>query len=370
MGNSQSRKPYRRKYLVGEREEFWVDMQPFLLQRGYKLRPRYDPLWKPSWKKFGHFNVSSWDREDGITINRTNVMDAVRMSDGLKVVLKVVETRSKEIPILQYLNSEAVRADPRNKTVPLLDVIMIPQTDATALIVMPILLGFSELPFRYVGEFCEAYHQFLLGLVFMHEHKIAHRDACFLNLMMDSSKVIPNGFHFGNWIMEDGVERWIKWVDRRSVAPVNYYFIDFGLSCKFHPRRTDTRAIGKVGQDRTVPEMSNESFYDPFKTDVYQLGNILPKIYNNYEGLKMFQPLSDAMTCQDPNQRPSAAQAYDLFLDVMSSLTEDDLNRRIWHNNASAELRYRVEFCNENPVEFAPCLQSAFLQSCPSCMTS
>lgn len=30
-------------------EMFWVDYQPFLLSRGYKLRPRYQPDWVPSW---------------------------------------------------------------------------------------------------------------------------------------------------------------------------------------------------------------------------------------------------------------------------------------------------------------------------------
>jgi len=31
-------------------EYFWVDHQPFLLSCGYRLRPRYDPTWVPSWK--------------------------------------------------------------------------------------------------------------------------------------------------------------------------------------------------------------------------------------------------------------------------------------------------------------------------------
>lgn len=30
-------------------ECFWVDHQAFLLSRGYRLRPRYDPEWIPSW---------------------------------------------------------------------------------------------------------------------------------------------------------------------------------------------------------------------------------------------------------------------------------------------------------------------------------
>jgi hypothetical protein len=30
-------------------EEIWVTLYPFLLSRGYKLRPRYHPEWVPSW---------------------------------------------------------------------------------------------------------------------------------------------------------------------------------------------------------------------------------------------------------------------------------------------------------------------------------
>ncbi|KAF8154915.1 hypothetical protein B0H34DRAFT_543251 [Crassisporium funariophilum] len=30
-------------------EEFWVGVYPFLLSKGYRLRPRYDPEWLPSW---------------------------------------------------------------------------------------------------------------------------------------------------------------------------------------------------------------------------------------------------------------------------------------------------------------------------------
>ena len=32
-------------------EEKWVTFQPYLLSKGYRLRPRYHPDWVPSWKK-------------------------------------------------------------------------------------------------------------------------------------------------------------------------------------------------------------------------------------------------------------------------------------------------------------------------------
>lgn len=52
-------------------------------------------------------------------------------------------------------------ADPRNRSVALLSVILLPDDDEHVLMVMPMLLRFDILPFRRFGEFAEAIHQFL-----------------------------------------------------------------------------------------------------------------------------------------------------------------------------------------------------------------
>ena len=45
-------------------ERFWRDKQPWLLERGYRLRPRYAPDWTPSW--WG--TDKEWTEcEDGVT---------------------------------------------------------------------------------------------------------------------------------------------------------------------------------------------------------------------------------------------------------------------------------------------------------------
>jgi hypothetical protein len=44
-------------------EAFWRNLQPWLSERGYKLRPRYQPDWSPSWKKNGR---RPKDCEDGL----------------------------------------------------------------------------------------------------------------------------------------------------------------------------------------------------------------------------------------------------------------------------------------------------------------
>jgi hypothetical protein len=56
------------------------------------------------------------------------------------------------------------------------------------------------------------------------------------------------------------------------VAPVDYYYIDFGLS-SWHPNsQDDAVSLGVIGQVKTVPKLSDTVPYNPFKVDIYQLG--------------------------------------------------------------------------------------------------
>lgn len=89
------------------------------------------------------------------------MIDAVRISDGMKVVLKCVQTRRDEIAIGKYLSSELLLSDDRNHSVPILDVIILAEDDSEAIIVMPLLYLFAKLPFRRLGEVTEAFQQFL-----------------------------------------------------------------------------------------------------------------------------------------------------------------------------------------------------------------
>jgi hypothetical protein len=97
--------------------------------------------------------------------------------------------------------------------------------------------------------------------------------------MMDTSKVIPKGFHFAFWRSHDGVvTKRFEWRERWSVRPIQYYFIDFGLSCHYPAGLTNIRDLGIFGQDKTVPERSLTVPYDPFKLDIYQLGNVIIQV--------------------------------------------------------------------------------------------
>ncbi|KDR80043.1 hypothetical protein GALMADRAFT_136599 [Galerina marginata CBS 339.88] len=325
-------------------ERFWIDLQPFLLERGYKLRPRYDPNWTPSWEKPWNFKDPA-SCPDGIS--RSIVLDAIRVSDGTKVALKKVNIHS-EVPLLRVLSSPELLADFRNNTVPILDVIPLPNDDVFALIVMPVLYHFDSpfTPFRHASEVLEAIEQFAQGLAFLHEYHIAHRDMCYLNLMMDPTKVIPGGFHFARKSFQDDLKNRIVYHDRRSVAPVRYYFIDYETAQRFS---LGEQCVGIMGQERNVPEMSDTVPYDPFKLDVYQLGAVILRLIENYEGLEILKPLAGAMTDTNPEKRLTAADSVQKFQELVSPLTEDDLSQKIWLRSLSPEDRLAVGFPVKNP---------------------
>jgi serine/threonine protein kinase len=98
--------------------------------------------------------------------------------------------------------------------------------------------------------------------------------------MMDTSKLIPKGFHFSSQWSHTGVpsaER-LTHTTRLAVAPMDYFFIDFGLSSRFASFEERYLDTGMGGQNKKVPELSYDIPYDPFKVDIYQLGGVFAEL--------------------------------------------------------------------------------------------
>ncbi|KAF8178277.1 hypothetical protein BJ912DRAFT_984451 [Pholiota molesta] len=202
---------------------------------------------------------------------------------------------------------------------------------------------------------------FTSGLVFMHERRMIHHDACLLNIMMDPSKIVPGGFHFARWDTTNGLRRKTLWKERWSVRPMNYCFIDFETSFRYPPLSDpSTRHMivydGPTGQDKTVPEFNDGSkFYDGFKVDVYQVGNALRRVSVCYEDLSIFDSLFSAMTCSDPEKRVSAAESYQIFRGIVDSWSEKQLAKRIWLKGATRWNRFLIRhFSKKNVAQVLP----------------
>ena len=92
---------------------------------------------------------------------RTHLVDATRMSDGKLVYIKRVKTGDKESAIARMLSSEALLADPRNHSVPIIDTFMDNDDPNTSYIVMPFLRLFDDPPFEHVNEVVDLVDQLL-----------------------------------------------------------------------------------------------------------------------------------------------------------------------------------------------------------------
>jgi hypothetical protein len=92
---------------------------------------------------------------------RAIIIDAIRMEDNAKVVIKAVQTKRSEISLLRFLNSPKLRADSRNNLVNVFDIMLAPDNDEEAFVVMPRLMIFAVIPFQHISEVLDAFGQFL-----------------------------------------------------------------------------------------------------------------------------------------------------------------------------------------------------------------
>lgn len=105
--------------------------------------------------------------------------------------------------------------------------------------------------------------------------QLCRRDICIPNIMMDAKALYPDGHHpVRLGYTPDALYR-VSPLPRAGRS-IRYFYIDFGLSLRF-PAGTSPLAVGVVGRDREVPELSNSVPYDTFKVDIFALGNLYSK---------------------------------------------------------------------------------------------
>ena len=97
-----------------------------------------------------------------------------------------------------------------------------------------------------------------------------------LNIMMDSTPILPGLFHPIAPQRTRDFKRSIR-PYTRTARPIRYYWIDFGLSVRFSPDDSNPLAEPIFGGDKTVPELKKDpvSPRNPFPIDVYYLGNLV-----------------------------------------------------------------------------------------------
>ena len=127
----------------------------------------------------------------------------------------------------------------------------------------------------------------------------ATSDCTYANLMMDANGLYPDGFHPVMPLRTpDGVGRAKRISRAESNKPVKYYYIDFGISVHM-PADRPRAVVGVDGLDREVPELSRDVPYDPFKVDIFILGNMFK--HEMYEVRHRNWPKSNTDDCGGRN---------------------------------------------------------------------
>ncbi|KZS89825.1 hypothetical protein SISNIDRAFT_431678 [Sistotremastrum niveocremeum HHB9708] len=315
-------------------EKRWASYQPWLQSLGYDLRRRYQPGWKPSWHKTG---LDPYDSEDSILPHiRGSILDATRRKDKRIVVMKLVPTNKQELAIWRCLSAPALLSDPRNSCVPLLDVLVLPDTDEELLAVMPLLLPFNRVRFETPGEIMQCLYKLSEGLVFLHEQNVAHLDICVQNTMMDpGDKLYPKGFHPAHpsgYTPSSKSPRIKSPPPRtcRTLAPVEYHYIDFGESVRFNSFEERELITGSVGHYLDIPDFADGKPYDPFRVDIHAFGDMIKEtILDAYSGLTSLEPLVNALRESDPEKRPTAAEALQTLKSIIASQSAEFLTSHV-----------------------------------------
>ena len=95
------------------------------------------------------------------------------------------------------------------------------------------------------------------------------------NILMNADAMYPRGFHPVVQRMTRDFKHFAQPYSRATAPePVDYWIADFGLSVHIPPGEPRL-VLGDIGADREVPELSDTKPYDPFKVDIFVLGNVI-----------------------------------------------------------------------------------------------
>lgn len=89
------------------------------------------------------------------------MIDATRVSDGKLVMLKAIPSTSTEVDICRYFSSQPLCNDPRNRCIPLLEVLSHPDDPDVCIMVMPYLRNIDQPVFDTVENILECGEQIL-----------------------------------------------------------------------------------------------------------------------------------------------------------------------------------------------------------------
>ncbi|KAF5326216.1 hypothetical protein D9611_000730 [Ephemerocybe angulata] len=316
---------------LSDKEIYWRDRYDWLLESGYRLRPRYKPDWVPSW--ITNPQLFFVDCEDSLTNPRGIICDAIRLKDKSQVVLKRVNKtkHQNELDIHCYLSE---KSDPKNHTVPLIEILNPEDCPSDSIVVMPQCRAWNTPEFETVGEVVDFIGQLFEGYKYLHENLVAHRDVKKENIVMESTALSEEHFHIFDQDFSLDLTKKVSPSKTRTEGKPRYYIIDFGISRHYEGTENPPYEITRMfGSDTSVPEFRNlEEPHNPFPIDVFCLGKMIYRkaLCSKAEtlGFEWLVPLLEDMTRTDPASRPTMEEVVTRYGELTRGLREGKLRSK------------------------------------------
>ncbi|KAI0319473.1 kinase-like domain-containing protein [Amylostereum chailletii] len=277
----------------------------------------------PALDSFGLFGDRGYGFECSMVT--VSVVFAARDRFNRDVVIKLISKgheNAHELEILQLLNSEPLKFNPLNATVPVVEFL---QFQDWNFVVMPYCDQSFKPPMTNAEESLEFAEQILTGLAFLHKNRIAHLDVSHENILINHHGKVPQTcfwLYSGQWVKSCPPPEF------RSTFPVRYLFTDFGYSCRFSPSLSlegcwmDPMHNGH-GRRHKAPEV-NYARFNPFAADVYQTARLFYSwFYHVTPNIPGFFEFLQDMTSFYPPDRPSAAVALERLRHLRSQVPKE-----------------------------------------------
>jgi len=157
------------------------------------------------------------------------------------------------------------------------------------------------------------------------------------NILMDADAMYPDGFHPVVLSGTPDYSASAKYKSR-TTAGAKYYYVDFGISVHIPEAVSPKLVTGILGRDQDPPELSQTVPYDPFKLDIFIIGNMFKQefyqvgvLYRNrlafrlkfvqaFSNVEFLNELIVTMTRAEPADRPNAATALALWRGIRGTV--------------------------------------------------
>ncbi|KAI0355651.1 kinase-like protein [Trametes cingulata] len=323
-----------------EAEAFWEAARPWLAAEGvtlYDLRyaePHHGiKTWCPPPTSFSSaLPFAKTIRDTSDTPRR--VLSTRRIahgqdSAGRDVLVKIISKSSSERDINEYLLSRVECSKPDSFPSVLAPSAIIDTSHDYAFLVMPLWTGGLSLErhLSRVDLLLTFIRCVLTGLVYLHEHRIAHRDIREENILLNFC--FPD-LHETQIV--DTLEEHL-----RDATGVVFCLADFDLSLQV-PRDTSLRNCRRSSDEsrcgfplfHPYDTLLGEPYYNPFAYDVACLGKLL--IYSFTDAVPtvpFLAPLFAKMTTHVIHERFTAAEALQFFKNMSSGMSAEGMARSL-----------------------------------------